>query len=302
MGKIWKPISLILLLFAVLVGAPQMAAAQIQAKTEIHGPVILGDGPDRAVMMEATYDELSGTPRDGWKRSLTRLRFRTQTESLLYQETLRTEAIVGVGFNGETVIGQILELRGSARRFLLLSLNSVPSTAVGGEDLFVYGFDRKGRFRRFGSAIDGLGARVKNPADRTGAVVLLREGKYLDVSEWTGNFMLVLPRTFNEEYEAFVLASACGKVEASPQKPAAATVTLYRTPQNTPGDLRLLRPFKTVNVTPASKIEFLEGCRLYSENHTGQYTIWMRVKIDGEDGWVPNEGLELDKLGLPTAD
>lgn len=70
-------------------------------------------------------------------------------------------------------------------------------------------------------------------------------------------------------------------------------------PGETP-EVNDLQPLKAVNVTPASKIQFLEGCRRYSLTHTGQYTTWIRVRIDSEEGWVPNE--EMDKLGLPTVD
>jgi len=31
------------------------------------------------------------------------------------------------------------------------------------------------------------------------------------------------------------------------------------------------------------------------------FTTWLRVRIDGEEGWVGGEGQDLDRLGLPTA-
>jgi hypothetical protein len=290
-------------MLAILGATPGPVAAQIRTTTETLGPVALGDGPDRAIVVEATYETLDSTPAEGWERTLTRLRFRTRAGRLLYQETLRTEGIVGSGFDSETVAGPVRELRGASRRFLLLTLGFSPSTPTGGNTLHVYGFDRKGRFRRLGSALDGPGATVVNPEDPAGNVVRLRDGKYLDVSEWTGHLTLVLPRVFNGTHEAFELASLCGTVKVEPRKPeASATVTLHRTTGTVPNDLRWLRPFTTVPVSPASKIEFLEGCRRYGEAHTGQYVSWVRVKVDGMEGWVSGDGNDLDKLGLPAAD
>lgn len=90
--------------------------AQVRVATERDGPVVLG--PDRAVLVEKTYEEASGVPPAGWKRTLTRLRFLTPASRLLYQETLESRLIAEQGFDGETSAGPAQELRGSARRFL----------------------------------------------------------------------------------------------------------------------------------------------------------------------------------------
>lgn len=111
-----------------------------------------------------------------------------------------------------------------------------------------------------------------------------------------------MPRVFSEEIEAFELASRCGKVQVESHDREPGPVTRHRTYGRVPTDLRFVRPFKTVKVSPASKIEFLEGCRQYSETYTGQYVVWVRVKVDGEEGWVSAEGADLDTLGLPQAD
>jgi hypothetical protein len=123
--------------------------------------------------------------------------------------------------------------------------------------------------------------------------MLMREGKYLDVSRWTSHFTLILPYEFKEDREGFDVAQLCGKVEVDPQPPPAGTVVLYQVRG------RQARG-KTAKVTPASHIEFLEGCRGEGYKPPYEYTEWIHVRVDGQDGWVPSE--ETDALGLPSAD
>lgn len=280
--------------------------AQLRVATERDGPVALGDGPDRAVLVEKTYEEATGVPPAGWKRTLTRLRFLTPAGRLLYQETLESRLIAGQGFDGETSAGPAQELRGSARRFLLLPLGFDPSAPASGIVLVVYGFDRRGHFRRLGAPFDGPGTDVTNPADASGKIIGLREGRYLDVASWTSHFTLILPWQYHDERDGFELVKPCGPIKVDPRPPEAATVTLHRKrggqpPVGQTRNLWDLAVHKPVQVRPASKIQFLEGCRLYSQTRTGEFTTWLRVTIDGEEGWVSGEGQDLDRLGLPTA-
>lgn len=278
------------LALAVLLAGPALAATPLRVSTETYGPVALGDQPDRIVTVEATYEEVVAAPTAVWRRTVTRLRFRDQGGRLLSQETLETRFVSGQGFDEENSVGPALELRGKTRRFLLLAQHFEPSAPSGGTNFLVYGFDRQGRFRRLGSPIQGSGKVIRNPTDASGKVILLREGRYLDVSQWTGNFDLILPQEFKEEQEQFMTAALCGKVEVMPETPPEGMVTLYRGPGPR-------YPTKAVKVTPASKIQFLEGCVGYSRANPDQYTPWIRVRIDGEEGWVPTE--EASKVGLP---
>ncbi len=309
MGDVGRPLTLggAVLAAALLVGVAAPAPAQVRVVTERDGPVVLGDGPGRAVIVEKTYEEATGVPPEGWKRTLTRLRFRAQSGRLLYQETLESRLVAGQGFDGETSAGPARELRGSPRRFLLLPLGFDPSAPSSGSVLVVYGFDARGQFRRLGAPFEGPGTDLVNPADAGGKVVRLREGRYLDIASWTSHFTLILPWQFHDEREGFELARPCGPVTVEPRSPEDSVVTLHRKrggqpPAGQTRDLWDLAVHRSVPVRPGSKIEFLEGCRLYSQAGTGLFTTWLRVRIDGEEGWVSGEGQELDRLGLPAAD
>jgi hypothetical protein len=285
----------------LLLTLPAAASGQVKASAETAGTVVLGEGPARTVRVEATYEEDLGAPREGWRRTLTRVSFSDRTGRLLYQETYETRMTAGQGFDGELSVAPAVELRGATRRFVLLTLGFDPSTPSGGTTLQIYGFDAKGHFRRFGPSIAGPGTRLENPVDQTGRVSRLREGRYLDVAEWTSHFTLTLPWRFDEGRGDWELASLCGTVKVEPREPESGTVELHRTPGPGAQDLRVLRPYKKVPVRPSSKVEFLNGCRRYADTPGGpRYTPWIRVRVDGEEGWVVNDAL--DVLGLPTAD
>jgi hypothetical protein len=122
--------------------------------------------------------------------------------------------------------------------------------------------------------------------------VLLREGRYLDVGQWTGNFTLILPREFEEEQQQFLTAVLCGKVEVDPQPPPDGSVVLSRGPGNG-------YPTQTIRVSATSKVAFLDGCLGYGRVRRDEYTPWIHVRIDGEEGWLPTE--EAAGIGLPDA-
>jgi hypothetical protein len=273
--------------------------------TERRGPFVLGEAPERAVMVEAIAEEAPGLPAGAWRRTLTRLRFLGSGGPLLYQETLATALVGGEGFGEEVSLGAIQEVRGPGARVLLVALETLPSAASGGTTLVVYGFDRSGRFRRLGPAFEGPGTRVRNATDASGRVVLLREGRYLDVASWTSHVSLVLPWQWSRVREAFELARLCGRVEAELRAPAGGLVRLHRRlgpvalGEPTP-DVRALAPDRRVTVGARSRIEVLEGCRRYGEA-PGRFSVWLRVRIDGEEGWVGDEE-DLARLGLPAAD
>lgn len=290
-----------MLLALWLLAPPAAAVGQVKTSVETAGTVVLGEGPARTVRVEATYEEDQRTPKEGWRRSLTRLRFSDPAGRLFYQETFETRLTAGQGFEGELTVAPALELRGATRRFVLLTLGYDPSSASGGTTLQMYGFDAKGRFTRFGPSLTGPGTRVVNPTDHGARVVQLREGRYLDVAEWTSHFTLILPWRFEEGRGDWELASLCGRVEVEPHPPESGVVQLHRTPGTGAQDLRLLRLYKKVPVRPTSKVEFLGGCRRYTDTPSGpRYTPWIRVRVEGEEGWVINDAL--DVLGLPTAD
>lgn len=290
-------------LLVLLLSDPAAAVAQIKVSTEKHGPVALGDSPDRAVVIEATYDEATDAPKESWRRTLTRLRFRTRGGRFLYQETLWTRLFAGEGFDGANHLESVHELRGKDGRFLLLTFDAVPSAPSTGSTLAVYGFDRQGRFTPFRPDIGHRAVGVMNPVDPSGRVFHLREGRYLDVNEYTGSFDLILPWVINEETRSVSIVSACGRVEVRPETPPEGTVMLHRqavpTPPGKARESTHLNPFKEVKVTPASKIKFLEGCRRKSDNPLG-YDWWIRVVIDGEEGWVSH--WDTPKIGLPHFD
>jgi hypothetical protein len=265
-------------------------AGQLSEKVEKSPPVALGDGPGKPVTVEATYEEAPESPKAVWRRTLVRLRFKDGAGRLLSQETFDTRYERERGFGEEISADAPLELRGPRQRFMLLGLGFQPSAPSSGGSFVVYGFDRRGQFRRLGAPIEGSGEVIRNP--RTAGVISLREGKYLDVSQWTGNFTLILPYEFQSEREEFEVAKACGKVEVDPQPPPDGTVVL-RASRGSPA------PSKSVPVTAASKIEFLDGCRGPRPDRPDEYTAWLHVRVDGEEGWVPTE--EAARLGLPDA-
>ncbi len=277
---------------ALLLGGLGPAAGQVKQVVEQPGTVALGSEPDRVVTVEATYEEAPETPKVAWKRTLTRLRFRSKAGRLLYQETFETKFGIDAGFDLELSVGPAIELRGTARRFLLLPYNVEPSAPSGGTSFLVYGFDRSGGFRRV-SVIEGSGEVIRNPKTAGSNLILMREGKYLDVSRWTSHFTLILPYEFKEDRGGFDLTGLCGKVETDPQPPAETAVVLY--PGPAPGGQT-----KTVKVTRASKIQFLDGCLGYSSMRADEYIPWIHVRVDGQEGWVPNE--KTDALGLLEAD
>jgi hypothetical protein len=277
------------------------AAAQVTSATSQLGPVSLGEGPDRTIAIQSTYEEAPGAVRDGWKRTLTRLTFRTAGGRLLAQETLESRLSVGHGFDEEWSAGPAEELRGRDRRFVLLTLGWSPSAPDGGTMIVVYGFDRRGRFRRLGRPLNEPGLALRNARDPATGAVLLRDGVHLDVASWTGNFTLILPWRYHAEHEAFELAATCGRVEVRAGPPQPGRVTLHRTTGLVANDLRWLRPWKTVEVRPTSAIVFAEGCRRYLEAEPGRATAWIRVSVDGEEGWVEATTPDIERLGLPTA-
>lgn len=183
------------LILGLPLSGPVIAVAQVRLSTETYGPVALGDQPDwwwsrRHTRRQRTCPRKAGSEPSRASASAPR------PGGLLYQQTLDTKLVVVEGFEGETSVGSARELRGKTRRFLLLTLNYVPSAPSSGTDFLIYGFDRRGRFRHFGPALGHPGTEIKNRVDASGTVVLLREGKYLDMSEWTGSFVLILPWEF----------------------------------------------------------------------------------------------------------
>jgi hypothetical protein len=277
------------------------AHAQLAASTTTLGTVTLGDDPDRRVEIRATYEEVTGPVRDGWRRTLTRLAFHGPSGRLLAQETFESRFAAGQGFATEWSAGPADEVRGRDRRFLLVALGSAPSAPESGTTLVVYGFDRHGRFRRLGAPLAEAGVAVTNARDPRSNAIVLREGVYLDVAGWTGAFRLIVPWRYHEAHEAFEPASLCGRVEAEPRVPGPGSVTLHRTTGTVANDLRWMRPGKTVAVGPVSKLAFQEGCRRPPDTPGGEVTTWIRVTIDGEEGWVQAPGPDAERLGLPTA-
>jgi hypothetical protein len=276
---------------AALLGAAAPAGAQRLQHVEAADPVALGDALERMVVVEATVEETLDVPRDGARRSVTQLRFRNGIGRVIHQETLRTRLVPGQGFQEEVRFGAVLELRGAGRRFLLLRLDGPLNAPSGGSRVLVYGFDDRGRFRPLGPAFHGPADIIANPVDRAGKVVLLREGRYLDVRQWMGNFTLILPYTFKPAQHQFLAASPCGRVEVEPQPPREGTAVLFAKPG-------LEHPMAAVKVTPASRVEFLGGCR--GEGRAPRDpTVWIHVRVDGQEGWLPGE--EAVGLGLPDA-
>lgn len=277
------------------------AHAPLTASTSTLGAVALGDDPERRVEIRATYEEVTGPVRDGWRRTLTRLAFHHPSGRLLAQETFESRYAAGQGFEAEWSAGPAEEVRGRDRRFLLLALGSAPSAPESGTTLVVYGFDRQGRFRRLGAPLAEAGVAVTNARDPRSKAIVLRDGVYLDIAGWTGAFRLVVPWRYHEAHEAFEPTSLCGRVEVEPRAPAPGPVTLHRTTGTVANDLRWLQPGKTVAVRPVSIIAFKEGCRRPPDPPGGEVTTWIRVTIDGDEGWVQAPGPDAERLGLPTA-
>jgi hypothetical protein len=271
--------------------APRAQTPTVQASVQVLGPFAIGPGPEGQVSIRTTTETLQRAPATVWGQTLTRFEILDGRGQLLYLENLQTVLTPPEGFSEEVSLDAAV-IRGKDRRYLLLFMGFDPSAPNGGTIYHFFGFDQQGRFKRFGAPITQNGTGLMNPVDQKQKMVDLIEGKYLEFGEWTGTFSQILRWQFVEQTQAFEPVKLCGRVEVQPQTPEEATIFLYASPG--PKFSR-----QSVRVSATSRIEFLEGCRNYGVSDPTKYAPWLRIRIDGKEGWVPYE--DTPKLGLPES-
>jgi hypothetical protein len=269
--------------------APRAQTPTVEASVQLLGPFALGPGPESQVSVRTTTETIQRAPVTVWGQTLTRFEILDGRGQLLYLENLQAVLTPPEGFSEELSLDAAV-IRGKDRRYLLLFMGFDPSAPNSGTIYHFFGFDRQGRFKRFGAPITQNGTGLMNPMDQKQKTVDLIEGKYLEIGEWTGTFSQILRWQFVEQSQAFEPVKLCGPVEVQPQTPEEATIFLYASPA--PKSSR-----QSVRVSAKSRIEFLEGCRNYGVTDPTKYAPWLRIRIDGKEGWVPYE--DTPKLGLP---
>jgi hypothetical protein len=271
--------------------APRAQSPTVQASVQVLGPFALGTAPEAQVSVRTTTETLQRAPATVWGQTLTRFEILDGRGRLLYLENLQAVLTPPEGFSEELSLDAAL-LRGKDRGFLLLFMGFDPSAPNSGTIYHFFGFDQQGHFKRFGAPITQSGTGLLNPVDQKRKMVDLIEGKYLEFGEWTGTFSQILRWQFVEQSQAFEPVKLCGPVEVQPQKPENAMLSLYASPAPK-------SPWQSVRVSATSRIEFLEGCRNYGVADPTKYAPWLRIRIDGKEGWVPYE--DTPKLGLPES-
>jgi hypothetical protein len=277
----------------LLAGPAAWAAppAELAREVRTEGPFALGPGPERTLTVRGITERIPEAPPGAWGKTLTRYEVADGRGRRLYLENLPVTLDAAGGFDQEVEMDAAL-VRGGSRRFLLIRQHVSPSAPNSGTSYHLFGFDARGRFKRFGGSIGQTGEGLRNPIDPVSRTLELIEGKYLEFGEWTGTFSLILRRQFLEREERFELAGFCGPVQVEPRTPEEGAIPLYAMPGP-----RAAR--ETVRVRPDSRIDFLEGCLGYGVRESDRYVPWLRIRIDGKSGWVPPE--EVSKLGLPEA-
>lgn len=292
----WRLITTVFLLLFCLARAdgseaPREQSPAVQASVQVLGPFALGPGPEAQVSVRTTTETLQRAPATVWGQTLTRFEILDGRGRLLYLENLQVVLTPPEGFSEELSL-DAAAIRGKDRRYLLLFMGFDPSVPNSGTSYHFFGFDQQGRFKRFGAPIVQNGTGLMNPVDQKQKIVDLIEGKYLEFSEWTGTFGQILRWQFVEQSQAFEPVKLCGPVEVQPQTPEDATISLFASPAPK-------APRQSLRVSTTSRIEFLEGCRNYGVADPTKYAPWLRIRIDGKEGWVPYE--DTPKLGLPES-
>jgi len=201
---------------------------------------------------------------------------------------------------------------------LLLTYGVVPSTPLGGQSWHVLGLSN-GRLVPFGNpiSVEGDLVNASGPEQRVETTEEPgRAGDTLRFRVWTGNFFAVYPVLVDWSKAKLEPARRCSRsTPRGPRSDCAYAVEADRVPQE--DELTFVRlhgeadegmgaPGHVV-LKRESSVELLEGAgevRWEQDERTIGLTpeddFWIRVRIDGREGWIHTQE-DFLALGLPQA-
>lgn len=263
--------------------------AQVEPKTvqlvSRPGPFVLGPEPRHRLTVELIERELRRSTGGEPERTLESWTIRDELGAALARGDYPV-AFAGERFEG-TATARPWLVKGNRRTFLLLGIDLEPCNPACVSSL-VFGFDRAGKFRKLAHfELSGVG-----PAPDASGQIGLLEGRYLETGpSLLEYFRLTFRYEWDEAREAFVARNRCGPPEGLrfqrellEERPAGEdTVSLFARPDPK-------APAQRVKVASVARIEFLEGCVDAPPPTDGRSdwlpTPWLRVRIDGREGWI----------------
>jgi hypothetical protein len=234
----------------------------------------------------------------------------------VYSEIFPTSIAGGRFTQTLAVAGSLLE--GAAGGALILRFAEDPAFA-GGESFQMFGLVN-GRLARYtaplplgqgGATVNGVLAGVML-RDGIGVLPLASTAEALEFRVWAGNFFLSVPVRIDWAQGQWSEGERCFANERGSLRPVGcnlrvtsvrgpvtegAAVTLYTQPEENPYDAR------RVPVAADSVVEFPAARALVKWQNSGnRFTctfedVWLRVRIDGEEGWV-HSPTDFAALGL----
>lgn len=290
------------------------AGPQLADIARVLGPFPLNDQQFTVVLHEKRIQGVPG-PDPYFQITLAEIEIKDATGAVHYQKTFPYE-VSGTDFL-DTLSVSVQLLRGKDRSGLLLSYGYLPSTPQGGVSWQVWGlFDRKlvpfsPPISLEGDLINAADGNVVQTAAEPGFA-----GEVLAFRVRTGNFSVIYPVRVD-----FLLAKAmpawrCSKMTAQGMQPRCPyRVEADRVSQEE--ELTFVRLFAEADegfgtadhvvVKKNSKVEFLaaEGQVDWEEDSnsvglTPRDDFWIKVRIDGREGWIHTQE-DFLAIGLPQA-
>jgi hypothetical protein len=291
-------------------------AVHLEDSTRTIGPLVVGD-KEFTVILQIRYIVGPSPVVDQ--------DFRETTVGLQIQDTSGTahyRISFPYEFNGETFVETTHawagSLQGETGSGILLSYNVVPSSPNSGTSWQVFG-TFNGKLVPLSKPISAEGELLEG-SSASGAVKTSTEpnrpGDMLHVRIWTGNFFVIVPVQLDWMQAVARPAWRCARMTARGWRPLCRfPVEAERVPSE--NEMTFVRLHSQpeegtgipehVVVKRDSKVEFLEaeGELIWSErsvtiNVSVAGDVWLRVHIDGKDGWIHTQE-DFAAVGLPQA-
>jgi hypothetical protein len=295
---------------------PAPAVPRVTESEQRLGSFTLGG---KAFTVTTRSQTISPSSNKRFATTISELEIRDAGASVIYQETFPASLADGRFLQTVAVSGSILQGTGGA---LVLRFLEDPAPPTGPESWQMFGLVN-GKLTRFaaplpvgqgGSAVNGVltGVMLRGGID---VVPLASTAEALEFRVWAGNFFIRVPVRIDWTSGQWSEAEQCfanqgGKLEpagcnlrvTATRQPAAegARITLYAQPEENTYNTQ------QIAVHPNSAVEFpAVRAVAHWQNNGDRFTcsfdqLWLRVRIDGNDGWVHSPA-DFAALGLPPA-